>query len=169
MAAKRSTCIVVGIFIIAASLFGFLPQTMAETWNVKFFLHTTKAEAVPIPDAEGHRVGMIVREGVSIYDNKELAWTKVVVISDLIKGVGSFSQYAIETFQDGSTMTGYAKGTVGGPQTQFIGEIIHGTGRFQGIKGTTTSTAVKMLPPEKGEIVGKAVGELTITFTLPSK
>jgi hypothetical protein len=43
------------------------------------------------------------------------------------------------------------------------------TRHFQGIKGTAASTTVKNLPPEKGEIIGKAFGEVTITFTLPSK
>jgi len=168
MAAKRSTFIVVGIFIIAASLFGFLPQTMAETWNVKFFLHTTKAEAVPIPDAEGHILGLFVREGVGIHDNGELAWGKMVTIGDMTKGVGSFSQYGTTTYQDGSTITTYTKGTSGGLTVQFSGEIIHGTGRFQGIKGTVTATG-KNLPPEKGEMIPKSLVEVTTTFTLPSK
>jgi len=154
---------------IATWLLCPVPQTMAETWKLKTFQHTTKAEGVPIPGAEGHFVGLLVREGPSIYDNGEWAWTKVVVIADTIKGVGSFSQYAMTTFQDGSTITSYAKGTTGGPTAQFTGEIIHGTGRFQGIKGTATSTSVRNLPPEKGEIIGKVIGEVTINFTLPPK
>jgi hypothetical protein len=34
------------------------------------------------------------------------------------------------------------------------GDIIHVTGRFQGVKGTMT-TSVKLLPPEKGELGGE--------------
>jgi hypothetical protein len=140
-----------------------------ETWKVKFFVHTTKVEVLPIPDAEGHVSGMFVREGVNIFENGELAWGKSVIIGDWTKGVGPFSQFSTLTFQDGSTITSYTKGTSGGPIVQFSGEIIHGTGRFQGIKGTSTSANVKNLPPEKGEIIGKAAGEITITFTLPPK
>ncbi len=60
--------------------------------------------------------------------------------------------------------------TPAGLQTgsKMSGEIIHGTGRFQGIKGTVSSTS-KILPPEKGEPSGKAVGEGALVYTLPSK
>jgi hypothetical protein len=51
---------------------------------------------------------------------------------------------------------------------KWSAEIIHGTGRFQGIKGTETGTD-KLLPREKEEILGKAVGEGAITYSLPSK
>ena len=125
-------------------------------------------EALPVPDAEGHWVGMMVREGVAIYENGELAWAKAVVIFDGTKGAGPFSQYSTTTFQDGSTITGCTKGTSGSGNAEWTGEIIHGTGRFQGIKGAVTSSS-KYLPPEKGEVQGKGVGEGTITFTLPPK
>jgi len=155
--------------LIAAWLLSPIPQTVAETWNVKFFQHTTKVEALPIPDAEGHMVGVLIREGVSVYDNKELGWTKVVNTFDVTKGVGSFSEYAVTTFQDGSIIISYTTGKSGGQTAEFSGEIIHGTGRFQGIRGTATSNSVKNFPPEKGEIIGKAAGELTLNFTLPPK
>jgi len=138
------------------------------TWKGKTFQHTTKVEMVPIPDAEGHMVGMFVREGVNTYEDGEQGWNKTVIIWDGTKGVGSFSQYTTVTFQDGSTTISHTKGTGSGPTAQFSGEIIYGTGRFQGIKGTVTGTA-KNLPPEKGEIIGKALSEWTLTFTLPPK
>ena len=50
----------------------------------------------------------------------------------------------------------------------WTGEIIKGTGRFEGIKGTQTAKA-KYLPVEKGEAGPKGIGEGTITYTLPSK
>jgi hypothetical protein len=168
MAPKKFMWVLLSVFM-AGWLLSPVPQTMAETWKVKVFQHTTKVEGHPIPNAEGHIVGMFIREGVSIYDNEEWAWTKTVNVGDMTKGVGAFFFYAITTFQDGSTIISYAKGTSGGPTAQFTGEIIHGTGRFQGIKGTSISTSMKNLPPEKGEIIGKVVGELTINYTLPSK
>jgi len=168
MATKKFMWVLLSVFI-ATWLLSPVPQTMAETWKVKTFQHATKAEGALIPDAEGHFVGLLVREGPSVYNNEEWAWTKTVTIGDFTKGVGPFSFYTITTFQDGSTIIGYAKGTSSGPTGQFTGEIIHGTGRFQGIKGTSTSTSMKTFPPEKGEIVGKIIGEITINFTLPPK
>jgi hypothetical protein len=47
-------------------------------------------------------------------------------------------------------------------------EIIKGTGRFEGIKGTQSAKA-KYLPLEKGEGGSKGYGEGTITYTLPPK
>ncbi len=77
-------------------------------------------------------------------------------------------------FQDGSTIIQHSKGTVGATSAgvsssaKRTGEIIHGTGRFQGIKGTMTTSA-KLLLPEKGELGGKSLGEGTMVYTLPSK
>jgi hypothetical protein len=42
-------------------------------------------------------------------------------------------------------------------------EIIKGTGRFEGIKGTEAIKAIKWLPVEQGEAGTKRYGEGTIT------
>ena len=173
MATKRQSGIL-GIFIIAAWLLGSVPQATAETLNYKLFNHVTKIEMVPIADAEGHFISLIVREGVNIFENGELAWLKAVLMRDFIKGAGTFDMYSTFTFQDGSTIITRTKGkTEATPAdvssaAKWTGEIIHGTGRFQGIKGTQT-TSSKLLPPEKGELGGKSLGEGTLVYTLPSK
>jgi hypothetical protein len=119
-------------------------------------------------------VRLTQREGVDIFENGELAWFKAVLYADMIKGAGSYEMYTTRTFQDGSTITAYNKARVeatpAGLQTatKSTGEIIHGTGRFQGIKGTVTSSG-KVLPPEKGEPSGKSISEGTLIYTLPSK
>jgi hypothetical protein len=82
-------------------------------------------------------------------------------------------QYNTLTFADGSTIVSRRAGTLGGTagvSTTSVaeGEIIKGTGRFEGIKGTLT-TKGKFLPIEKDEAGPKLVGEGTITYTLPSK
>ena len=164
MITKKFTVVILGAFI-ATCLLSSISQTMAETRKGKTFHGVaTKVEMVPIPNAEGHVVAMFVREGVNTYEDGEQGWNKTVVIWDGIKTVGSFVQYTMVTFQDGSTTITYSKGGEG----QFSGEIIYGTGRFQGIKGTVTGT-YKNLPPEKGEIIGKGLSEWTLTYTLPPK
>ena len=50
----------------------------------------------------------------------------------------------------------------------WTSEIIKGTGRFDGIKGTQ-SVKTKYLPLGKGEVAPKGYGEGTITYTLPPK
>jgi hypothetical protein len=165
---------VASIFVIGIWFLGFVPQATAETLNYKNFIHVTKVEAVPIPDAEGHLVRLTVREGAQIFENGELAWVKSVLYSDQINRAGTLEVYSTVTFQDGSTITSHTKGrveaTLAGLQTgsKVTGEIIHGTGRFQGIKGTVM-TSGKLLPPEKGEPSGKSLNEGTYVYTLPSK
>jgi hypothetical protein len=162
------------IFLIGVWFLSFVPQATAETLNFKNFNQVTKAEAVPIPDVEGHLIRLTVREGVVIFENGEMAPAKWVLYANLIKGAGDIELYTIITFQDGSILITHNKGRVeatpAGLQTaaKFTGEIIHGTGRFQGIKGTVT-TSSKVLPPEKGEPSGKTFGEGTYVYTLPSK
>ena len=88
------------IFVVGIWLLGFVPQATAEILNFKSFNHVTKAEAVPIPDVEGHLIRLTVREGVQIFDNGEMAPTKSVLYNDLIKGAGSLEVYTVITFQD---------------------------------------------------------------------
>ena len=160
------------LFVIGIWSIGAVPQGVAETLSYKFFFPVTQREMIPIGDVEGHGVGFLVRQGAVYLENGEMAWGKSVVLFDMIKGAGPFDQYSTLTFQDGSTIITRTKGTTEviptGAASKWTGEIIKGTGRFEGIKGTGTSTA-KQLPPEKGELGGKALGEGTLTFTLPNK
>jgi hypothetical protein len=149
-------------------------QATAETLNFKGLNHVTKAEMVPIADVEGHIITLTLREGVVVFENGELAWLKTTFIRDLIKGAGPGDAYFTYTFVDGSAITTRMKGTgEATPQgvtsgTKWTGDVIHGTGRFQGIKGTMT-TSSKRLPLEKGEAEAKALFQGTLVYTLPSK
>ena len=48
--------------------------------------------------------------------------------------------------------------------TKVSGEIIKGTGRFEGIKGTFT-TSTRVLKPEKGELGGKNISEIVFNYS----
>ena len=165
---------IVSISVIGIVFLGSVPQATAETLNYKGFDHVTKGEMVPITDVPGHFSGVVVREGVTVFEDGEWAWRKAILINDTVRGAGTTDQYLTITFLDGSTITFHNKGTIeatpaGVPSAaKFTGDIIGGTGRFQGAKGTTTISA-KILPPEKGETGGKALPEGTIIYTLPGK
>jgi len=165
MATRKSMWILLGAFIIAAFLLGSANQVMAETWNCKIMNKLAKIEGSPIPDAEGHWINFQMREGATMCDNGEMGWHKTSVIWDGIKHEGGYTQYVTLTLLDGSTIT-FSTQSKGIPGAyKFEANIINGTGRFKGIKGTA-SGAGKFLPPEKGEILGKAVGTVTFDFTL---
>jgi len=164
----------VSILVIGICLLSAISQAMAETMNIKFFSHVMKWESATIPDAEGHAVAFGVSEGVTVFETGEMAWLKSVHFSDMTKGAGSVELYTTHTLPDGSAFTTHTKGKIEATPAGIVtgqkwtGVLIHGTGRFRGIKGTVT-TASKRLPPEKGELVGKTIGEGTLNYTLPSK
>jgi hypothetical protein len=172
--AKKSRWVFIALFGISVGLLYSVPQAMAETLSYKFLLPVTQRQAVQIGDVTNHWVGLVVREGSVAFGTGEMAWVKSVNTWDVIKGGGPFIAYSTLTFQDGSTIITHNKGiskehSAGGPpEINITVEIIKGTGRFEGIKGTV-STWNKSMPLEKGELGEKVLGEATMTYTLPQK
>jgi hypothetical protein len=175
MATKKSRWILFGILVISALVLGSAIYVGAETLSYKLYTWVIKSETVPIGDVEGHTVALTVRGSFYVFENGEVATGYAVVSGDRIGVVGSYSQYTTVTFSDGSTIIRKDQGTTGGGTTPgvyraggFTSEIIKGTGRFEGIKGTHAAK-LKYLPIEKWEAGPKGIGEGTFTYTLPSK
>jgi hypothetical protein len=173
MATKKSLRILVGICVISAWVFGAAMQAGAETLNYRSYTWVIKAERVPVGDVEGHTVGLVMRGAFSVFENGEVATVNNVLTNDAVNGAGPFMQYSTMKFPDGSTIIIKSQGTVsqgttGAGSGGWTSEIIKGTGRFEGIKGTQSAKG-KYLPIEKGEAGPKGYGEGTITYTLPSK
>jgi len=174
MATKKSIWVLFGILAISAWVLGSAIQAGAETMNYKLYTYVTKQEVVPVGDVEGHVMVLTLRRSFLVFENGEVATVNAVITSDTVKGSGTFMQYVTMKFPDDSTIIVKSQGTVGTPAAGtytsggWASEIIKGTGRFEGIKGTVTSKA-KYLPVEKGEPGPKGIGEGTITYTLPSK
>ncbi len=172
MAIRKSVWVLMGILVTSFWILGVAIQAGAETMHFKFFNHVTRDEVFPVGDTEGHNVSIIVREGAVIFANGELAWMKAVNSQDMVKGAATFDQYYTVTFQDGSKIICHNKGTgeatPAGWGAKWAGEIINGTGRFLGIKGTAAGE-VKFFPREKDESGGKALGQATLNYTMPSK
>ena len=168
MTTRKSIWALFGILVISAWVLGSAIQASAETLNYKFYTWPIKGENVPVADVELHSVGLFTRGAFYVFENGEVATVDIVVTGDFIKGLGPFMQYVNIKFQDSSTIMIKSQGEFGGTTGQWKSEIIKGTGRFVGIKGTQSAKA-KYLPPEKGEPGPKGYGEGTITYTLPSK
>ena len=92
MATKKSTWVVIGFFIIAAWLLGFVIEAQAETMKCKVARVVTKDETMPIGDEEGHMLGMQISEGVAFFENGDIANFKSQSISDRRTGTGKGSQ-----------------------------------------------------------------------------
>jgi len=174
MATKKSIVVIFGILVISAWVLGATIQAGAETLNFKSYTYGIKQESIPIGDVEGHTLGFDVRRGFYAFENGEVGIVNQVATSETVKGGYSVLLYTTVTFPDGSTIITRGQGALGGgvPGSPATGgwkyEIVKGTGRFEGIKGTASSKS-KFSPPEKGEPGPKSVGEGTITYTLPSK
>jgi len=174
MATKKSMWVLFGILVISVWILGSTIQAGAETMNYKFYVWMNKEERVPVGDVEGHVLALAQRGGFYVLENGEIATMKRVSINDLVKGAGSAVLYETITFADGSTimikglstLRGTATGTTA--SSESTSEILKGTGRFEGIKGTNSAKR-KFLPEEKGEAGSKQYGEGTIAYTLPSK
>ncbi len=170
MTTKKSLRVLVGICVISACVLGATMQAGAETLNYKTYTWVIKWERAPVGDVEGHAVNLVVRGGFNVFENGEVATANAVGTNDYINGAGPFMQYVTIKFPDGSTIMYKSQGTMGagGGAGAYTSEIIKGTGRFEGIKGTQ-SAKLKYLPLEPGEAGARGYGEGTITYTLPSK
>lgn len=174
MATKKLMLALFGILSISACVFGSAIPLGAETLNFKAYTYVVRSERAPVGDVDGHTVGFNIRKAFIVFENGEVAIQTSVGTSDAIKGSGSSLQYQTLTFSDGSTIiiktrTALAGTAPGAPTSaKLTREIIKGTGRFEGIKGTGTSR-VKYFPLEEGEPGPKGIGEGSITYTLPAK
>jgi hypothetical protein len=172
MATKKSMGVLFSILVILGWVLGSVIQAEAETMNYKYYTWAIKGEAVPVGDVEGHIVSLGQRGGFCVFENGEVASYNNVATNDLMKGSGPFMLYVTINFPDGSTIISKGQGTMRRTEAGLTGswrsEIIKGTGRFEGIKGTQSAKS-KYLPLEKGEVFPKGYGEGTITYTLPSK
>jgi hypothetical protein len=173
MATKKSILVLSGVLVISSFILASVIQAGAESLKFKFYSYVTQDESLPVGDVEGHMLSLSTRRAFCILENGEIATEVAVMTRDLVKGSGASIQYRTMTFADGSTIMVKAQTTVeetaaGARTAKTTREIIKGTGRFEGIKGTGTSAA-KYLPLEKGELGPKGIGEGTLTYTLPSK
>jgi hypothetical protein len=176
MATKKSMWIIFSILVISAWVLGSAIQAGAETMKCKTSGNSDKREAAQIPDVEGHTININLREGVAFFENGEVASLKSYSTWDGISGKKGRAQgYAVYTFIDGSTIIISFLQLLEADQegklaynTKSTGEILKGTGRFEGIKGTVSGTG-KQLKAEKGELSGKAANDWTFYYTLPTK
>lgn len=130
--------------------------------------HSLKTETIEVGDVPGHILGVAQQTGLIFYSTGEIATTMNTAYFDYVNGKGTFTNYRVTTFQDGSTLFAKGGGTAtpvdGGKRTVFEGpvECTGGTGRFEGFKGTGTY---------KGERVGslKTGADTYLDFTMNCK
>ena len=172
MATKKLMCVLFGVLVISAWVLGSAIQVGAETLKCKHAQTNTKFDSMEVGDENGHFIGVQRMEGLAYCENGEIAKVRTDSTFDFVRGKGTQSLgYTFYTFEDGSTiivkfqrLVDYTGGT---GSAKASSEIIKGTGRFEGIKGTTSATGKNY--PRSQEEVGRAFTDATLTYTLPTK
>jgi hypothetical protein len=168
MATKKSMWILFGIVVISAWVLGSAIQAGAETLKFRNVQTATKNETIPVGDEEGHVLGLQIGEGLALFENGEIAKMRSHNAYDFTPGKGAQNiRYAIYRFEDGSTIVQRFQRLLvpdasGKISAQSTGDLIKGTGRFEGIKGTASATG-RAFPP--GQVKGRLIYIITI---LPS-
>ena len=147
------------------------PQPNAVTLNIKVTHRAASGKMVWVGDR--HYVAMGKREGKAVFSNGEIAVydNTAYVDADLGNRSSTFQVYTRFSFEDGSTISvkGFAKGFRDEnnlPGAKGTGEIYHGTGRFNGIKGSVQFTNRQLQPTSKDPYRTAKI-EAVMTYTLP--
>ncbi len=173
MATKKSAWVLFGIFITSTWLLGFVTNASAETLKGRTVSTEIKNEDITVNDELGHVLGLQISEGLALFENGEIAKVKNHNIYDAIPGKGAqVIVYTTWTFEDGSTVVSRTQrlmtpDTLGNWSAKNITELIKGTGRFEGIKGTSSATG-KTFRRSEGEAM-RSINDFTWAYTLPTK
>jgi hypothetical protein len=170
MAIKKSMWVFFGTLVISAWILGSAIQAGAETMKCRIATTVTKVESIPVSYEEGHSLHLLITEGLAFFESREIAMVRSHNLSDFIPGKGpQVIGYTIYTFEDGSTIVQRFQRLIVSENlpAKATGELIKGTGRFAGIKGTVSGTS-KSFHASKGEATRNA-SDLTFTYTLPTK
>ena len=173
MTTKKSMYVLFGILLISAWVLGSAIQAGAETMKCKSVQTTTKMERMEVGDEKGHLLSLQRMEGLAYCENGEIAKMRSDNVNDFMPGKGVEALgYTFFTFEDGATIiVRFRRAVVLGQSdigsAKSSSEIIKGTGRFEGIKGTTSGTGKNFLQTK--EEPGRAFTDITLTYTLPVK
>lgn len=171
---KELVWVLLVIFATTALVVGPAIQAGADALKYKAYTYTIKEANLPVGDEEGHQLVSFERGGILVFDNGEVANYHMIGTGEQVKGGASIMFYETFFFADGSTIIGRVQGTIGAgvpgvPSTGgFKHDLVKGTGRFIGIKGTAAGQA-KFLRLEKWQAGASSVGEGAFEYTLPSK
>jgi len=125
-----------------------------ETLKFRATLHVTSAQFQDVGDVDGHAIGLIRFSGLASMADGTVGTSYFVVVTDYIKGEGTFMNYNNLTLGEGSVLWYKVNGNtkVEGTKSLFTGtvSVAGGTGRFAGAKGDGTITGARLVPLAAG-------------------
>jgi hypothetical protein len=158
---------------LAAWVLGVSSEASADTLKGKAVSTISKVERFPVWDADNHNLGYTLREGVIVFENGEVATTKATAVWDMVGPASGWAKgYVQYYFLDGSTMVlnfhqQFAQPAEGASvqyDSTITGDIIKGTGKYEGVKGNFTSSS-RQMKSEKGEPTGRLVSDFILNYS----
>lgn len=150
-----------------------IAATAPQTLQVEATSYVVSSQWLPVGDEAGHVIGIQQREGEVILSNGETARYSTVSTFDARRGKegGTSQGYSKFIFMDESLIlfswtASISREQDGLTSNQGQGIIIKGTGRFEGIIGTSAFSG-KQLKPAAEDPGLTAVQHAAITYTLP--
>jgi len=137
-------------YILTLFLFVFISNSYSQQYffqrtNLKFSLkyQITQSSYIEVPDTVNHKMGTAIGTGVAMFGDSTSIPVKSYFIYDYVDGNGSFTDYYVFTFPDGSSFTIQAQGVSQGagpnsenPLFQATTQVTGGTGQFTGLRMT---------------------------------
>ena len=149
---KISKIIALTALIMTAFLLMSATQAWAATMKFRMVFFHTRVETSEVGDAEGHNLHLGESTGLASLETGEVAVVTIKWFADYTKGAGIVEGYVHLTFEDRSII-GIKGQTTARPDPKGEGtlfeatqwELYQGSGRYAGIKGTSTVTGRRVV------------------------
>jgi hypothetical protein len=151
------------LFILFFSVSSVFSQTnQYQVLNLKFSLkyQITQSSFIEVPDVPNHRLGTAIGTGVALFNDSLSVPIKSYFTYDYVEGNGSFTDYYVFTFENGSTFTVQAQGIAQGagpnasnPLFQANTIVTAGTGDFLNFKAAGIMTGNRNSMVENSAVV----------------
>lgn len=171
----RKSLVVVAMLVCVISLFASaaIVSASSHTLQVEATSCVVTSQWLPVGDEAGHVVGVQQREGEAVFSNGETAKYYTVSTFDAKRGkeAGSSQGYSKFVFADDSFIMFSWKSDITRDETGLShnkgqGNIISGSGRFNGITGISEFSG-RQLKPTSEDPKGITLQNAIITFELP--
>jgi len=147
------------VILAVLCLVGFFADCIVakadEVVKFRMITHAISVQSQDVGDVDGHIVAVGRYSGLATFPDGSVGSASFTFTIDYIKGAGTFLSYYNVMLNDGSSLwwkgTGQAKpeGTTTVYPEHPI-SVLHGTGRFEGVKGGGSQTAVRVTPLSTG-------------------
>ena len=140
--------------------------TVSVKWRETF--RATANHSLPIGGLDGRAIGVMEQRGLAFFERNEVATLALWSTYETTETNTTYRGYAQYTFKDSSTILALLEGSGAVPGAQK-GKLtfFRGTGRFLGIEGSATFTAVAVTASDAGgDSYVDATGEYYLLQTI---